>query len=260
MAASKPWIRDELLVALNVYGKLPFGRLHAGNVLIKLTAEKLGRSANSLAMKLVNIASLDPAVTSRGRKGLPGASRLDQEVWAEYSQNRVALLAESEALFEALGLGGNPGLAKADLTELRCKDAPTARKAEIIVRLGQKYFRQAVLANFNEQCGVTGLRVPSLLRASHIIPWNISVDRRLDPTNGLALNALHDAAFDQGLIAFDDDLRMVVGRALRDHYAKDIVNEAFRRYEGSPLNLNLQESRRPCTVALAWHREQIFKN
>lgn len=260
MAASKPWTRDELLVALNVYEKLPFGRLHAGNPLIKLTAEKLGRSANSLAMKLVNIASLDPVITRSGRKGLPGASRLDQTVWAEYSQNRAALVPESEALYEALGLGGNPERAMADLLELRRKDGSTERKAEVTVRLGQNYFRQAVLANFNGQCGITGLPVPSLLRASHIIPWNVSVERRLDPVNGIALNALHDAAFDQGLISFDENLRLLVGKSLRDHYTKKIASDAFKRYEGAALILNLTESRRPCATALEYHRVQIFKN
>lgn len=260
MAASKPWTRDELLIALNVYEKLPFGKLHSGNPLIKLTAEKLGRSPSSLAMKLVNLASLDPVITSTGRTGLPGASRLDQTVWADYSANREALVPESEALYEALVLGENPERANSDLAELRHKDGPTDRKAEVRVRLGQNYFRQAVLGNFNGRCGVTGLPVAKLLRASHIIPWNVDVERRLDPTNGLALSALHDAAFDQGLITFDAELRLIVGKTLRDHYSKDIVIDAFRRYEGKPLNLDLQESRRPCAKALEYHQAKIFQN
>lgn len=32
---------------------------------------------------------------------------------------------------------------------------------------------------------------------------------RLDPQNGIALNALHDKAFDRGLITFDTELRLV---------------------------------------------------
>ncbi len=35
---------------------------------------------------------------------------------------------------------------------------------------------------------------------------------RLSPENGLLLNALHDRAFDQGLITIDRDLRVVVSR------------------------------------------------
>lgn len=260
MAASKPWTRDELLIALNVYEKLPFGRLHSRNPLIMLTAEKLGRSANSLAMKLVNLASLDPAIMASGRSGLPGASRLDREVWAEYMGNRNSTVPEAEALFAAEIESENPEQAKTELREIRRKDAPTDKVAEVKVRLGQRYFREAVLANFNGQCGVTGLPVAKLLRASHIIPWNISVERRLDPTNGLALSTLHDAAFDQGLITFDAELRLVVGKTLRDHYSTSIVNDAFHRYEGSPLNLNLEDSRRPCAKALEYHQQKIFQN
>ncbi len=243
-----------------MYEKLPFGRLHSGNPLIRLTAEKLGRSAGSLAMKLVNIASLDPAITGTGRKGLPGASRLDQEVWDEYTRNRASLVPEAEALFEAQVAAENPEQARADLDLVRRKDGPTDRVAEVRVRLGQRYFRQAVLANFNGRCGVTGLPLPSLLRASHIIPWNVSAERRLDPTNGLALNALHDAAFDQGLISFDENLRLLVGKGLREHYAKEVVTDSFKRHEGVVLNLDLTDSRRPCADALAYHRAEIFKN
>lgn len=260
MAASKPWTRDELLIALNVYEKLPFGRLHSRNPLIMLTAEKLGRSANSLAMKLVNLASLDPVITTTGRSGLPGASRLDREVWAEYTGNRNATVPEAEALFAAEIESENPEQAKAELRELRRKDGPTDRVAEVKIRLGQRYFREAVLANFNGRCGVTGLPVTKLLRASHIIPWNVSVERRLDPTNGLALSTLHDAAFDQGLITFDADLRLVIGKSLREVYGNRLASEAFGKYEGSTLNLDLNDSRRPCAAALDYHRAEIFKN
>lgn len=260
MAAPKPWTRDELLIAINVYEKLPFGKLHSGNPLIKLTAEKLGRSSSSLAMKLVNIASLDPIITKTGRLGLPGASRLDREVWSEYSTNREILVPEAEALFEMQIVTENPERAKADFLEIRRKDGPTDRKAEVSVRLGQNYFRQAVLANFNGRCGVTGLPMPKLLRASHIIPWNVDVARRLDPTNGLALSALHDAAFDQGLISFDSDLRLMTSRGLHKVYANRFVDDAFAKYEGRPLLLDLNESRRPCSIAMEYHRSNVFQN
>jgi hypothetical protein len=76
MAAGQRWTRDELLVALNLYHKLTFGQLHARNPAIIALAEKLGRGANSVAMKLCNFASLDPALALRGIKGLEGASML----------------------------------------------------------------------------------------------------------------------------------------------------------------------------------------
>jgi putative restriction endonuclease len=54
------WTREHLLIALNLYCKLPFGKLHRGNPIIVEVAAKMGRTANSLAMKLCNFASLDP--------------------------------------------------------------------------------------------------------------------------------------------------------------------------------------------------------
>ena len=70
-----PWSRDELLVAFALYCQIPFGRLHKGNPEIVRIAEAIGRTPSALAMKLVNIAGLDPAITSTGRVGLPNASR-----------------------------------------------------------------------------------------------------------------------------------------------------------------------------------------
>jgi len=65
MVTRKRWTRDELLVALNLYHKLTFGQLHARNPAIIALAEKLGRGANSVAMKRCNVASLAPALALR---------------------------------------------------------------------------------------------------------------------------------------------------------------------------------------------------
>ncbi|QDT52437.1 hypothetical protein Pan44_04480 [Caulifigura coniformis] len=62
----------------------------------------------------------------------------------------------------------------------------------------QAFFRRAVLAFYNSTCVITGLKVRVLLRASSILPWSTHPKRRADPTNGLSLSALFDAAFDRG--------------------------------------------------------------
>ena len=84
MISRKKWTRGELLVALNLYHQLTFGQLHARQPVIVALAEKLTRGANSVAMKLCNFASLDPALKLRGIKGLAGASALDRAVWSEF--------------------------------------------------------------------------------------------------------------------------------------------------------------------------------
>jgi putative restriction endonuclease len=56
------------------------------------------------------------------------------------------------------------------------------------------------------RCPITGITDPTLLRASHIVPWaECGDEHRLDVHNGLLLSALWDAAFDTGLVSFADD-------------------------------------------------------
>ncbi len=104
MAAGKPWTYDELLMAMNLYCKLPFGQLRHGNPLIVAVAEKMGRTPSSLSMKLCNLASLDPNLKARGIKGLSGASAADRAVWEEFGNNWEALgVASEEKLHFLLG-------------------------------------------------------------------------------------------------------------------------------------------------------------
>ncbi len=92
----RAWTRDELLVTLNLYHKLTFGQLHSRNPAIIALAEKLGRGANSVAMKLNSFASLDPALQLRGIKGLKGASAKDRTVWAEFHENLDEAVADGQ--------------------------------------------------------------------------------------------------------------------------------------------------------------------
>ena len=106
MAAGKRWTRDELLIALNFYHKLTFGQLHARQPVIVALAGKLGRGANSVAMKLCNFASLDPALKLRGIRGLEGASALDRAVWEEFHADLNEAVPASEPAVRVLfGVG-----------------------------------------------------------------------------------------------------------------------------------------------------------
>jgi hypothetical protein len=64
------WTRDQLLLALRLYLRLPFGKLHALNPEIIDLAKHLGRTPGALAMKACNFATLDPAIQARGVRGL----------------------------------------------------------------------------------------------------------------------------------------------------------------------------------------------
>lgn len=61
--------------------------------------------------------------------------------------------------------------------------------------------------------------------------------RRADPTNGIALNALYDKAFDRGFIAFDEDFRLVLSSQLRVKVADEAIKEYFIKFEGKKLEM-----------------------
>ena len=107
MAAGKPWSRDDLLVAMHLYCQMPFGQFHSKNRTVIATAGAMGRTPSSLAMKLCNLASLDPAHQARGVAGLSGASQADREVWAAFQANWEGMATASAAAVEALGVAGS---------------------------------------------------------------------------------------------------------------------------------------------------------
>jgi hypothetical protein len=100
MAERKGWTHDELLLAMNLYCKLPFGQLRHGNADVIRLASVLNRTPSSVSMKLCNFASFDPALQARGVKGLTGASRADKAVWDEFHADWETLGQQSEALAE----------------------------------------------------------------------------------------------------------------------------------------------------------------
>jgi putative restriction endonuclease len=263
MAAGKRWTRDELLVALNLYHKLTFGQLHARQPAIVALAEKLERGSNSVAMKLCNFASLDPALKLRGIKGLEGASALDREVWSEFHANlNEAVPASEEALRKLFEVDEKSALEVLPKEGVRVRKrpptGPTETIASVKLRRGQDYFRDAVLNNFGGRCGVTQLAVRELLIASHILPWGTHVAERLNIRNGLALSRLHDAAFDQGLITFDDTLCLVLSARLKAELPQRAVAENFGAYEGETLRLP-DDAALPELAFLAEHRAKKFR-
>lgn len=66
MKQGTPWIRDEYIVVLNLYYKLPFGKLNRGTKEVKELAALMGRTNNSVAMRLCNFAACDPYIISTG--------------------------------------------------------------------------------------------------------------------------------------------------------------------------------------------------
>src|ERR1035437_10336715 len=206
-APAVKWTREHLLVTLNLYCKLPFGSFDRDNAVVKEVAAKMGRTSNSLAMKLCNLASLDPIQRARGIKGLVGASKQDRLMWNEFQGNLSTLGAVSEQMLHDLftkDQAKEVDFLQRGKARLVAPTGPTETQATVKVRRGQQFFRQAVLNAYDVRCCISGINVPRLLVASHIKPWGKFPNDRLNPRNGLCLSALHDAAFDAGLIRSEE--------------------------------------------------------
>ena len=254
MPSRIPWTRQHLLVAFALYCRLPFGRFHSGNPEIVRLADALDRSPSSLAMKLSNIASLDPAITSTGRVGLWGASAADREMWKEMEGDSTGFALECQrALMDAEGLVAPTSETLEDEVIDRVGEDKTVQTTE---RVGQSFFRSTVLSAYSGRCCITGLSVPTLLVASHIVPWRLEKLHRLNPRNGLALSALHDRAFDAGLITIDEDMTVRISDNLtaeRDEF----FATAIEYYRGKPIHLPKKFG--VGEEFLAFHREHIFQ-
>lgn len=262
MPARKNWTRHELLILLNVYHKLRFGQFHARNAVVIDLAKKLGRGANSVALKLCNLASLDPALKLRGIRGMSGASKLDRHTWTEFHEDlNEAVPASEEALRALVKASEDAEVQIQPKKGIHLIQAPPSGPTDVIVnvkvRRGQEYFRSAVLNNFGGRCGVSQLGVPELLIASHILPWGSHVSERLNVRNGLCLSRLHDAAFDRGLITFDDELRLVLSKRLKGELPQGCIEDNFVKHEGQMLSLP-EDAVLPEPRFLAEHRKTLF--
>jgi putative restriction endonuclease len=265
MPIRKPWTRAELLVLLNLYEKIPFGHFDQDQPVVRDFAERLDRTAGSVAMKLCNLASLDPAVRLKGRKGLTGASHLDREIWAEFQAHRNVLAPLSEEAFRKLFAAkdsDNVELVKGVGVCVEKKPTtpkgPTETVAQVTVRRGQQFFRQMVLNAFDGVCCVTGIRVRDLLVASHILPWKPFPKERLDPQNGLCLSRLHDGAFDRGLITLNESYELVLSKELQAHLPQATIEHNFATFAGKRIILQTKVLV-PRQEFLSYHRTKIFR-
>lgn len=252
---SNRWTKEQLKLAFHLYCQLPFGRLHSRNPEIIQLAKLIGRTPGAVAMKLVNFASLDPAITSTGRAGLGNAGALDKEVWAEFHADWEKLAIECEMLRRNLD-HAQPVVAD-ESGELLVPEDYSGETRRVVTeqRIKQNFFRRAVLSSYRGRCCMSGLSEPRLLVASHIVPWSKDKANRLNPSNGLCLSAIHDKAFDKGLITLDDDLQIIISESLKQR------NEAFLQSVFLPLEgrrIELPERFTPDLEFIARHRAEEF--
>ena len=126
-------------------------------------------------------------------------------------------------------------------------------------RIGQEYFRRMILANYGKRCALTGIDIPQLLLASHIIPWSDNHHKkdRLNPCNGICLSALYDKAFDKGFITISpDDFTVQLSSALREYETQEYYDRHFGCIIGRKLMLPTEYQ--PNREFLAYHKDKVF--
>ena len=253
------WTEEQVKLAFYLYCQLPFGKLHQGNPDIIALAALIQRTPSAVAFKLSNLASLDPAIRNSGRKGMGNVSKLDKQVWDEFHADWEGLADECITIRAHLSkemAQSTPDIPTTDDPDDKTEDF-TGETRQVVTqqRIKQSFFRKAVLSSYNNRCCITGLSHPSLLIASHIVPWSKDKANRLNPSNGLCLSALHDRAFDQGLITLDQEWRVVLSSEIK-RQTEPVFDTAFFTYEGQQVELPWRFA--PDEVFMERHRAEVF--
>ena len=254
------WTRDQLLVALDVYCRTPFGKFDQSNPEIVGISKLIGRTPSALAMKLSNLAGLDKKITESGRSGLSGASNLDRAIWAEMEADWGKIAVESQRALELFGIKSSDSIGNPAKTDEEVAENYEGMTKAVTTqqRLKQTLFRDTILSGYKSRCCMSHLADPKLLIASHIIPWGKDKDNRLNPRNGLCLSALHDRAFDQGMITVTPDYFVKVSRHLLEQRTNAFLHEGVLKLDGTKIRL--PEKFLPAPEFLEWHNKNQFKD
>jgi len=250
----RPWTRSESIAALSLYCKLPLGKISYRNPEVVDLSRLLGRTPSSIALKLVNFARLDPELQKRHVSGMRHGSQLDRQIWNEFYGQWEPLAYEGEDVLARLR--GQPIEVSAKIDFADVPREGRERQRVIRARINQAFFRMMVLSSYENRCCITGIGVPAILVASHIVPWAVDKKNRMRPHNGLCLNALHDRAFDQGLLTITPDYKVRLASALLNADKDDALKNAFLAY--ADRTIRLPQKYPPDPSLLKYHNDHIF--
>jgi len=256
------WSRSELILALYLYCQIPFAKTKANNPEVIRLAVLLGRTPASVARRLGNFGAFDPVLAAKGISGLGHTGRAARGIWDEFRNRWEILVEESNhalALFQsqmAVREVRRISVAQTEEEIISIPTGPSERQATVSVRLFQAFFRRTVLASYDCACGVCGLDIRELLSASHIKPWAVDTSVRTEPENGLCLCAIHDQAFDRGLLTISDKYRVIVASEILLS-KQPFVRAALIDFHGQPLRMPKRFA--PRLDLLEWHRLNLFE-
>lgn len=192
------WSREETILAFDLYCRTPFGKISQSNPDIKELAELLGRTPGSVALKMHNLAHYDPELQQRNITAMAHGSKLDKEIYDEFSSHWTELTYQAQVLRAKLQ---NVEVEEVvDIGEVALLPPGEYREQMMKTRVGQYFFRASVL-------------------------------------NWLCLNSLHDKAFDRGLITITPDYQLLVSDVIKKVEMDERTREWFMGYDRKKIHL-----------------------
>lgn len=221
--STRSWTYDEIVLALYAYCHVPFNKASNNNPWVIKIASIIGRTPAAVKMKIGNLGTFDPTLKEKGITGLTHTTKLDEQVWNDYYGKWEDLIINAEQLISHYA----PSLT----TEFLKIPEGTERFYQARIRLNQSFFRSCVLSSYNTKCCVTGISNPSLLEACHIVSWEENEELRVDPSNGLCLNALLHSAYDNFLMSVSPEFKIVFSDTFLNsfHDNDNALKEYFSR-------------------------------
>ena len=252
MAHRNLWTDDEMIIVLDLYFKLPFGRLNKNTPEVKSLAQLIGRTDNSVALRLVNYAACDPYILSMGRHGMASGRDRCMPYWNKYVNCKEDLFLKAEEIKAKFYKTTIEKILNIQPEEYKGKE----RESVIRQRVNQSSFRTMILGNYEYKCSITGIDIPELLIASHIVPWSIDKTNRLNPSNGICLSPLYDKLFDKGLIGIREDYSIQLSSELKQSVGKDFYDKHIGFIEDKKIRLPIEHL--PDISFLEFHYNNIF--
>ena len=254
------WNEDETTLALYLYYLIESGKIGNRSKAINDLAVFLGRSRGSVEKKIGNLQFCD----NKNSKGLPHGSKTDSIIFDRYllhpdvldlTAKRIIDKNSADSYLIPSIVDANP-YSVSDTKEMALSDYTGSETARLRKeRNDQDSFRNRLLANYDQRCCLSGVSTPQLLIASHIVPWSKDESKRLDPRNGLLLNAYLDKAFDKGIISIDyRKLTVMISDKLKDEKALDYFNQ----FKGKEILLPKNSNVWPDKENLQYHNDVLF--
>lgn len=255
--ARNNWSREETIIAFNVYCKIQFKSSNKNNPTVIKYAKIIGRSPSALNMKIGNLGRLDPELKRKGIVGLSKGSKLEEIIWNEFNGNWEKLAYESELLISKFQNKSIEEVTKIDLKDIEEFPKGLERQRIVKQRVNQSFFRSTILSSYNLKCAITGLSIPDLLIASHIVPWARDEKNRLNPRNGICLNSIHDKAFDRGYITITPEFKVKLSPIFNEYKKDNSIKNLFLQYNNKEIAL--PDKFLPSKEFLDFHYQKIFK-